>query len=106
MFILLPNKIDGLPTLESKLCDNDLEDILSATSSDELDVAIPKFKIEASVGMKEVLIEMGMADLFDSKQADLSGISGQKDLFVSDVVHKTFIDVNEEGCEAAAATGT
>jgi len=104
MFILLPNKIDGLPTLESKLSDNDLEDILSATSSAQLDVAIPKFKIEANVEMKEVLIEMGMADLFDSKQADLSGISGQKDLFVSDVVHKTFIDVNEEGCEAAAAT--
>ena len=105
MFIILPNQIDGLPSLESNLPENFFELIDNESMNAKLDVVVPKFKIEAQVDMKEVLIEMGMADLFDRCNADLSGIAGKKDLFVSDVFHKAFIDVNEKGSEAAAATG-
>jgi len=106
MFIILPNKIDGLDAVESKLCDHELADVLHGTRRAEMDVVIPKFKIEANVDMKKVLMKMGMMDLFEASKADLSGISGRRDLFVDDIIHKAFIDVNEEGSEAAAATGT
>ena len=69
-------------------------------------VFIPKFKIEANVDMKKVLMKMGMMDLFEASKADLSGISGRRDLYVSKIIHKACIDVNEKGSEAAAATGT
>lgn len=105
MFIILPNKIDGLAAVESKLGDMVLDDVLFETVNAEMEVAIPKFKVEANVEMKNVLMQMGMSDLFDPSKADLSGISGSKDLFVSSVIHKAFIDVNEKGSEAAAATG-
>lgn len=105
MFIVLPNKIDGLPELESKLHETSLDDSNMDMRSAKLHVAIPKFKLEADVKLKEILISMGMSHMFDEKTADLSGISGEKDLFVSNIFHKSFIDVNEEGSEAAAATG-
>lgn len=54
--------------------------------------------------MKPVLSALGMKDLFDAGCADLSGMSGSKNLFLSDVIHKTFVEVNEEGTEAAAVT--
>lgn len=66
-------------------------------------LSLPRFRIEYSVNLKKTLNVMGIRDLFTSK-ADLSGIDGKKDLMVSAAVHKAFVEVNEEGTEAAAAT--
>lgn len=103
MFIVLPNQVDGLPELESKLHKSALDEVKMRSA--KMHVAIPKFKLEADVKLKDVLIQMGMSHLFNEELADFSGISGKKDLYVSNIFHKSFIDVNEEGSEAAAATG-
>ncbi|XP_042639438.1 leukocyte elastase inhibitor-like, partial [Orycteropus afer afer] len=71
----------------------------------EVTVSLPKFKLEESYDLNSYLICLGAQDLFDSHKADLSGISGARDLFISKVVHKSFVEMNEEGTEAAAATG-
>ena len=107
MFIILPNKVDGLAELESKLASENVLDSINTAMRmpTKIEVAIPKFKLEASVELNEHLKALGMSDLFDENSADLSGISGKKDLYVSKVFHKTFVEVNEEGSEAAAATG-
>lgn len=65
---------------------------------------LPKFKLEESYDLKSDLSAMGLLDIFDSAKADLSGMSGAHDLFLSKIVHKAFVEVNEEGTEAAAAT--
>jgi serpin B len=64
---------------------------------------MPKFKVESDLGLAKTLQNMGMADAF-SMNADLSGMDGTQDLFIQDVVHKAFVDVDEAGTEAAAAT--
>lgn len=103
MFIVLPNKIHGLLELESKMHETSLANVEMRCA--KLHVAIPKFKLDADVKLKDILIHMGMPDMFDERVADFSGVSGEKDLHVSNIFHKSFIDVNEEGSEAAAATG-
>jgi serpin B len=70
----------------------------------EVEVALPRFKTTAEFSLKDTLVAMGMTDAFDAGRADFSGMTGTKDLFISRVVHKAFVDVNEEGTEAAAAT--
>ena len=69
----------------------------------QLSLKMPKFKTESSIDLKAKLSAMGMPSAFTGS-ADFSGMTGSKDLLISDVVHKAFIDVNEEGTEAAAAT--
>uniref|UniRef100_A0A4W6G0G8 Serpin B6 n=1 Tax=Lates calcarifer TaxID=8187 RepID=A0A4W6G0G8_LATCA len=71
----------------------------------EVDVKLPQFKLEETYDLKDVLKNMGMVDAFDDKKSDFSGMSGTKDLILSEVIHKTHVEVNEEGTEAAAATG-
>ena len=102
MFIVLPNKIHGLLELESKMHETSLANVEMRCA--KLHVAIPKFKLDADVKLKDILIHMGMPDMFDERVADFSGVSGEKDLHVSNIFHKSFIDVNEGGSEAAAAT--
>jgi serpin B len=103
MVVLLPKKADGLPDLEKTLSADRLSDWLSKLHTDEVMVALPKFKLTSQFSLKDTLSAMGMLDAFTDR-ADFSGMDGQKDLFISAVVHKAFVDVNEEGTEAAAAT--
>jgi len=103
--ILLPKSDDGLPELEGSLDAGTLKEWFGELTSEMVDVAIPKFRAESSFSLKETLSRMGMVEAFGAA-ADFSGIDGRRDLFVSDVVHKAFVDVSEEGTEAAAATGT
>jgi|GEM_PF-105031 len=67
-------------------------------------VLLPKFKIEYKASLKNPLLTLGMVPAFSSETADFSGMRKQKDIFISDVLHKTYIDVNEKGTEAAAVT--
>jgi serpin B len=67
-------------------------------------VFLPRFKMTSQFQLKGVLESMGMTLAF-SQQADFSGISSEEQLFISTVIHKAFVDVNEQGTEAAAATG-
>ena len=102
MYILLPNSINGLAALESQLTSAKLNTAISRMYRAKVDVSIPKFNMTLKVQLKDILHAMGMKDLFDN--ADLSGMDGTHNLFVSKVIHKAYIDVNEEGTEAAAAT--
>jgi serpin B len=105
MFVLLPKDVDGLPSLEEKLTQVNLEKWTSAVREQEVDVYLPKFTLTSEFSLKDVLQKMGMSAAFNSQQADFSLMDGKKDLYLSAVVHKAFVDVNEEGTEAAAATG-
>jgi serpin B len=99
--IVLPNQIEGLVSLESKIKRSFRPHNLT---SQLVNVALPKFKIESTVDFKKVLKKLGVKKAFGD-EADLSGIAGEKgDLVISNIVQKSFIDVNEEGVEAAAAT--
>lgn len=73
-------------------------------SRNEVHVHLPRFKLEESYDLKSSLSALGLLDVFDHGKADLSGMSALRDLYVSKIIHKSFIDVNEEGTEAAAAT--
>ena len=67
---------------------------------------LPRFKLTAQFSLADVLADLGMHQAFDRDAADLSGISTPEQLSISAVLHKAFVDVNEEGTEAAAATGS
>lgn len=103
MVLLLPNDVTGLISLEKQLSPAALKTVMKQMREQKVSVKLPKFKLEASYEMKDILRKLGIIDLFDDSSADLSGIG--EDLFVSQVFHKAFVDVNEEGTEAAAATG-
>jgi serpin B len=101
----LPKKPDGLTDFEKQLTAANLTKWLAGMREREVQVAFPKFKVEAEFSLNGALQGMGMSDAFSRPVADFSGINGKKnDLYISAVVHKAFVEVNEEGSEAAAAT--
>ncbi|KAJ1200947.1 hypothetical protein NDU88_004767 [Pleurodeles waltl] len=73
-------------------------------TSREVDLYLPRFQLEENYDLKSSLASLGMHDAFDMVKSDFSGMSDRNDLVLSKVVHKAFVDVNEEGTEAAAAT--
>ncbi|XP_075994268.1 serpin peptidase inhibitor, clade B (ovalbumin), member 1, like 3 isoform X3 [Genypterus blacodes] len=110
MLIILPDDIEdettGLEKLEKELTYELFVEWTrpDAMSQVEVQVKLPRFKMEEQYDLGEVLVSMGMVDAFDILLSDFSGMSTANDLFVSKVVHKSFVEVNEEGTEAAAAT--
>jgi serpin B len=104
LLVLLPKQRDGLAALEKKLSWENVKQWIGSLRRQEVNIWLPKFKLEAQFQLAEVLKDLGMPLAFSDK-ADFSGMDGQHDLLISDVVHKAYVDVNEEGTEAAAATG-
>ncbi|POI29866.1 hypothetical protein CIB84_006384, partial [Bambusicola thoracicus] len=106
MFILLPRDITGLQKLINELT----FEKLSAWTSPELmekmkmEVYLPRFTVEEKYDLKSALSKMGIEDAFTEGQADFRGMSENADLFLSQVFHKCYVEVNEEGTEAAAAS--
>jgi serpin B len=103
LIAVLPRRQDGLPRLEKNLTAAKLDGWHKAKKDYEVDVKFPKFKMTTELDLKKPLSELGMPLPF-TEGADFSGISSQHRLSIGFVLHKAFIDLNEKGTEAAAAT--
>jgi len=102
MVILLP-KAGQYQAFEDKLDAEFVKAIIDDLETQEVTLTMPKFEYESSLGLKEALKTLGMGVAFTA-DADLSGMNGDRDLFIQDVLHKAFVSVDEAGTEAAAAT--
>jgi serpin B len=103
MVVLLPKKTDGLADLEKTLTADKLAEWTGKLKTQEVVVTLPKFKATTDVSLKKTLSEMGMPLAFTDR-ADFSGITKSEALKISDAIHQAFVEVNEKGTEAAAAT--
>ncbi len=104
MVIFLPNDVGGLPALENLLnTSNTMQWLGQLSPVTKVIVTLPKFKTTQQFELGGTLAAMGMPQAFTGR-ADFSGMTGTRDLAISAVIHKAYIDVNEEGTEAAAAT--
>lgn len=103
MVFLLPDARDGLAALEDKLSVDAVDGWLGKMHEQKVVVALPRFEVTSDFPLHQVLPEMGMKEAF-TMAADFSGMNGDHDLYITAVVHKAFVKVDEEGSEAAAAT--
>lgn len=105
MVILLPDVGKTPDQIMAKMTPSEWETLnASLTANTKIDVWLPRFKFTWESDLKEILSSLGMAVAFSESQANFSKINSNEQLFITKVKHKTFIDVNEEGTEAAAAT--
>ncbi|XP_020014766.1 antithrombin-III [Castor canadensis] len=106
LVLILPKPEKSLAKVEQELSSELLQEWLDELEEMMLVVHMPRFRIEDGFSLKEKLQDMGLIDLFDPKKSKLPGIvaEGRQDLYVSDAFHKAFLEVNEEGSEAAAST--
>lgn len=100
MLIILPAHLDSLELTSENLAS--WKDSMQETKLDA--VYLPKFEFSTKYFLRETLSAMGMSSAFEPEKADLSGMTGKKELYISSVIHQAFVEVDEEGTEAAAAT--
>lgn len=127
MVIIMPHGSNGFKKEEEEIQSLDLENLEEKTCMLKVSLELPKFKLEQSIELNPILeqvdfalqggfvvlstyfscfnFQLGIKDLFRQDVADLSGITPKNDLYISKAIQKTFFLVNEEGAEAAAATG-
>ena len=103
MLLILPEE-DNLKKLEKSINTKKMSEWRNVLEKQRVDIYVPKFKFETKYFMADILKEMGMSDAFVFGAADFSGMDGTRDLYITDVIHQAFVEVNEEGTEAAAAT--
>jgi serpin B len=103
MVVFLPRSKDGLTEFERSLTSANLTKWLSHLGSSKVKVSLPRFKMTGAFSLKDQLQELGMVQAFED-DADFSKISRDEDLKIGAIIHKAFVEVNEEGTEAAAAT--
>ena len=104
MLVLLPDAADGLAAMEAKLTAENVRRWTTGLGRRDVLVYLPRFSVESAFGLASTLSAMGMPLAF-SERADFSGMNGKHDLSISAVQHKARVDVDEQGTEAAAATG-
>ncbi|MGD9713793.1 MAG: serpin family protein, partial [Thermomicrobiales bacterium] len=104
--VILPDN-GQFPAIEESLGAATLENGFSALEWTDIELSLPTFEFEYAAGLSEALQPLGMTDAFDEETADFTGMVGEDPpgpLFISNVLHKAFIAVDEQGTEAAAAT--
>ena len=107
MLILRPDEVDGISSLEEKMTTEKLTDTIGQLRRGmkaKVDLGLPKFKFIKTSDLSGTLPDLGITHLFDPSKADLSGMVSGETIAFTDVLHKAYIEVNEEGTEAAAAT--
>ena len=103
MVLLVPDEGE-FTDFEQSLDSTIVNEAIGALQSTQVALRMPKYKLETTLSLNEALVELGMTDAFAPGTADFSGMDGAKDLFIADVIHKSFVEVDEAGTEAAAAT--
>ncbi|MEW6194948.1 MAG: serpin family protein [Bacteroidota bacterium] len=104
MIVVLPNQENNIDDLIQNF-DADKFDLMKSNFTEhELTLYFPRFKLEYESKLNDYLIALGMADAFSPTNADFRRITTVEQIYISEVKHKTFIEVNEEGTEAAAVT--
>jgi len=103
LIIFLPKEKNGFSEFQKEFTYENYTKWMSKTVSKKIAFSIPKFKIEDNYRLKDVFQKMGMKAPF-SRKADFSGMTGNKELKISKIIHKSFIEIDEKGTEAAAAT--
>jgi len=103
MLVLLPKQKNEISKLEKTLTAEKLSGLIAKLRKTTVQVTFPKFKIETGYSLVPPFIKLGMKDAF-GKRSDFSGMDGTKDLYISAILHKAFVEVDEKGTEAAAAT--
>ncbi|XP_075069073.1 leukocyte elastase inhibitor-like [Mixophyes fleayi] len=106
MFIILPDSNTVFKQVDEEISLEKLTLWMSNTDMKRMNVAVylPKFKIEKSFSLKSILSSMGMSEAFSQTKANFSGMTEENKVFVSEVYHKTFLEANEKGTEAASTT--
>jgi serpin B len=104
MVVLLPRREAGLAEFEKTLTADSLDKWLDALKSRKVDLSLPRFKTTSQFNLSKMLQAMGMRDAFSPANADFSGMTAAEKMFIGLVIHKAYVDVNEQGTEAAAAT--
>jgi serpin B len=103
MVILLPDA-GNFPAFEGAASGEQVSGIIGGLQRKQVNLTLPKFTFESKVSLKDTLKAMGITDAFTPGAADFSGMDGSRELYLSDVIHKAVVAVNEKGTEAAAAT--